>query len=169
MAQIEKFFGDIENINLTASVGENGVNLKDDVMVVQAMLKYALVERPFFRKFKFPEPTGAMDKETAILIKEYQRYLRKNDKLSVSVDGVISRAVGEKAFGKRGWWTILCLNAHVMEARIFSGGAGNQFEDLCRKFPQLYAVLDDIPVGTLGLSLESSVRRVVGTLNLGLE
>jgi len=168
MAKIEKFFGSIDNINLTASVGENGVNLKDDVMVVQAMLKYALEERRFFRKFKFPEPTGAMNRETAVLIKEYQRFLRKKDKVSVSVDGVISRAIGEKAFGRRGFWTILCLNSHVLEMRLFRGGAGNQFEDLCRKFPQLYAVLDDIPVGSLDLSLEPSIQRV-GSLNLGLE
>ena len=168
MAKIEKFFGDIENINLTASVGDGGVNLKDDVMVVQAMLKYALEERPFFRKFKFPEPTGAMNRETAILIKEYQRFLRKKDKVSVSVDGVISRAIGEKAFGRRGFWTILCLNSHVVEARLLSGGEGNQFQDLCRRFPQLHSVLDDIPVGSLGLSLEPSILRV-GSLNLGLE
>lgn len=169
MARIEKFFGDVDNINVSASVGKGGVNFKDDVMVIQAMLKYALAERPFFRRYKFPEPTGTINDETKILIKEYQRFLRKLDKTSVSVDGIIDRAVGEKAFGRRGWWTILCLNTHVMEARVLSGGEGNQIEDLCRKFPQLYAVLDDIPVGTLGLSLESSVRRVVGTLNLGLE
>lgn len=168
MAKIEKFFGGIDNINLTASVGDGGVNLKDDVMVVQAMLKYALEERLFFRKFKFPEPTGAMDRETLRLIREYQRFVRKKDKVSVSVDGVISRAVGEKAFGRRGFWTILSLNTHVLEMRLLRGGEGNQFEDLCRKFPQLYAALDDIPVGTLGLSLESSVQRV-GSLNLGLE
>lgn len=168
MARIEKFFGDVDNINVSASVGEGGVNFKDDVMVIQAMLKYALAERPFFRKYKFPEPTGTINDETKILIKEYQRFLRKIDKTSVSVDGVIDRAVGEKAFGRRGWWTILCLNTHVMEARLLSGGEGNQIEDLCRKFPQLYTVLDDIPVGTLGLSLEPSIQRV-GSLNLALE
>jgi len=144
------------------------VNFKDDVMVVQAMMKYSLEDRPFFRKYKFPEPTGTMDGVTAVLVKEYQRFLRKIDKMSVSVDGIIDRAVGEKAFGRRGWWTILCLNTHVMEARVLRGGEGNQIEDLCRKFPQLYAVLDDIPVGTLGLSLEPSIRRV-GSLNLALE
>lgn len=168
MARIEKFFGDVDNINVSASVGKGGVNFKDDVMVIQAMLKYALAERPFFRRYKFPEPTGTINDETKILIKEYQRFLRKLDKTSVSVDGIIDRAVGEKAFGRRGWWTILCLNTHVMEARVLSGGEGNQIEDLCRKFPQLYAVLDDIPVGTLGLSLEPSIQRV-GSLNLALE
>jgi hypothetical protein len=168
MAKIEIFFGTVKNINLTASVGENGVNLKDDVMVVQAMLKYALEDRPHFRRFKFPEPTGTINEETKILIREYQRYLRRKDKVSVSVDGVIDRAIGEKAFGKRGFWTILCLNTDILVMRLLRGGEGNEFEDLCRKFPQLYAVLDDIPVGSLGLSLEPSVQRA-GSLNLGLE
>lgn len=168
MAKIETFYGDIQNINLTASVGEKGVNFKDDVMVVQAMLKYALEERPFFRTFKFPEPTGTMDLTTAKIIKEYQRFLRRKDKVGVSVDGVIDRAIGEKAFGKKGHWTILCLNAHVLEMRLLKGGTGNHFEDLCRRFPQLHPVLEDIPVGTLNLSLESSSNRI-GSLNLGLE
>jgi len=76
MAKIETFYGDNQLVNLTASVGENGVNLKDDVMVVQAMLEYALGEKPYFRRFKFPAVTGAMNDETKILIKEYQLYLR---------------------------------------------------------------------------------------------
>jgi hypothetical protein len=168
MANIETFFGDQELINLTASVGENGVNLKDDVLVVQAMLKYALEERPFFRNFKFPAPTGAINDETKALIKAYQRYLRRKDKNDVAVDGLIDRAVGEKPFGRRGQWTILCLNTHVLAARLLSGGEGNEFEDLCRKYPQLYPVLDNIPVGSLDLSLEPSIQRV-GSLNLGLE
>lgn len=168
MANIEIFSGDIKNINLTASVGKNGVNLKDDVMVVQAMLKYALEERPFFRSFKFPRPTGTLTEDTSAIIKEYQRYLRRKNKLSISVDGVIDRAIGEKAFGKSGYWTILCLNSDLLETRIVRGGEGNQFEDLCRRFPQLYEVLEDIPVGSLDLSLEPSIQRI-GSLNLGLE
>jgi hypothetical protein len=165
MAKIEKFYGDILMINVEASVGARGVNNKNDVMVVQAMLKYALEGRPFFRSMRFPEPTGVMDGATSELIRQYQRYLRVKDKVNVSVDGVISRAVGERAFGKRGKWTILCLNTHVLEARLLRGGNGNHFQDLCSKFPQLRSVLDDIPVGTLNLQLESSG---VGSLGLTL-
>lgn len=166
MAKIEKFFGGFNKINVTASVGENGVNLKDDVMVVQAMLKYSMKEHPYFRGFKFPEPTGAIDDETKFLIKGYQRFLRKKDHVRVQVDGVIDRAIGEKPFGKRGLWTILHLNTHVLQWRLLNGGQGNEFEDLCRTYPQLWAVLEDVPVGSLGLSLESSG---VGSLDLGLE
>jgi hypothetical protein len=166
MARMEKFFGGMDKINVTASVGENSVNSKDDVMVVQAMLKYALEKRSYFRRFKFPEPTGTFDRETAALIREYQRYLRRKNNAPISVDGVISRAVGEKPFGSSGLWTILYLNSDVLEMRLLSGGEGNEFEVLCRKFPQLFAVLEDVPVGSLGLSLEPSGT---GTLNLGLE
>ena len=168
MAMIEKIYGGIEIINLTASVGENSVNLKDDVMVVQAMLKYSLRENPAFSNFKLPEPTGAMNDQTKVLIKEYQRFMNRKRKGGISVDGVIDRAVGERPFGRRGEWTIFCLNSQVLEARLLSGGEGNEFEDLCRRFPQLYAVLDNLPVGSLRLSLEGA-RRGVGTLNLALE
>ncbi len=168
MANVETFFGNRQMINLTASVGENGVNLKGDVMVVQAMLWYAVRDNPLFQNHKLPAVTGAMNNETKILIRDFQRFLRRIDKQSVAVDGLIDRAVGDKPCGKRGKWTILCLNDHVQYARLLSGGKGNEYEDLCRYFPQLHTVLDDIPVGTLGLSLESSVIRL-GTLNLALE
>ena len=166
MARIEKFFGGLDKINVTASVGETGVNSKDDVMVVQAMLKYGLEEKVQFRHFKFPAPTGTFDRETAALIKEYQRYMRRKYKVRISVDGVVSRAVGEKPFGSNGLWTILYLNSEILEMRILRGGEGNEFEALCRTFPQLYAALENLPVGTLNLSLEPSGT---GTLNLGLE
>jgi hypothetical protein len=167
MAKMEKFYGGLYKINLTASVGEKGVNLKNDVMVVQAMMKYALEGRPQFRRFRFSEPTGAMDKNTAELILEFQRDLRRR-RYKVAVDGVMNRAVGEKTFGKKGFWTILHLNSEVLEWRLLSGGSGTEFEDLCRKFPQLHAVLDDLPVGSLELSLEPSMPRL-GSLRLSLE
>jgi hypothetical protein len=168
MANIETFFGDRQMINLTASVGEKGVNLKDDVMVVQAMLRYAVRDNPIFQNHKMPAVTGAINNETKILIRDFQRFLKRIDKQDVAVDGLINRAVGEKPYGKRGQWTILCLNDHVGKARLLSGGEGNEYEDLCRRFPQLHAVLDGIPVGSLGLSLEPPVIRL-GTLDLALE
>jgi len=168
MANIEMFYGR-DLINVTASVGVGGVNLKGDVMVVQAMLKYALEEKPYFRKLKFPEPTGAVCDDTKVLIKEYQRYLRKKENVGVSVDGVIDRAVGEKPFGRRGQWTIHCLNSDVLVKRLLYGGEGSEIQDLCRKYPQLHSVLDDVPVGTLNLPLAgSNGGGGVGTLNLPL-
>ncbi len=88
MAKLETFF-ELEEINVTASVGSNGVNLEDDVMVVQALLKYALAERGFFRKMTFSEPTGTMDDNTKSLIKQFQRFVRKMNNADISVDGRI--------------------------------------------------------------------------------
>jgi hypothetical protein len=167
MAQIENFSGGEKNINLTASVGKNGVNLKDDVMVVQAMLQYALKGKKHFKEMRFPEPLGIMNNETKNLIKEYQRFLKRKLGVSVSLDGVIDRAIGDKAFGRNGAWTILWLNGHVMERRLLKGGIGNHFQDLCLMFPQLNEVLE-IPVGELELTLESSPLKV-GSLGLTLE
>jgi hypothetical protein len=168
MARIEKFFGGLDYINLTASVGKGGVNLKDDVMVVQAMLKYAFQGHPFFKKFKFPKPTGTIDDATKALIERYQKYLRRKENVEVPVDGVIDRAVGERPFGRRGIWAILCLNGDLVKVRLLKGGESNEIFDLCREYPQLHAVFDDVPVGSLNLSLEPSARRL-GSLNLSLE
>ena len=169
MAMIETF-KNRQMINLTASVGEKGVNIKGDVMVVQAMLRYAVRDNPLFSRHKMPGVTGAIDNETKKLITDFQRFLRSIDEGDVAVDGLINRAVGKKPFGRRRDWTIICLNDQILKARLLSGGSGgeNEYEDMCRQFPQLRTVLDELPVGSLGLALEPSNYRV-GTLNLALE
>jgi len=169
MAEFYKVM-DWEEINVSASVGNGGVNSKDDVLVVQAMLKYALEARSYFIGEKFPEPNGTMDAATMELIRKYQQYLRRKVKIPISVDGRIDPAKGAAAFGKKGKWTIQMLNADVMEMwLIVHGGNGNHIEDLCRKYPQVSAAFGGrIPVGTLGLRLEPAAP-IVGSLNLGLE
>lgn len=165
MAKIERFpWGNV--INLTASVGENGVNLKNDVLVVQAMLKHAPEKRGVFGKVKLPEPNGVMNQFWIDIIKDYQRYLRRKRNEKISVDGKIDRAIGETVFGKRTKWTILSLNSELLELKLLDGGSGNEIEDLTRQFPQLHKVLE-MPVGSLGLTLEGSSG--VGSLDLGLE
>lgn len=157
-------------INVSASVGRNGVNNKSDVLVVQAMLKYGLEGRTYFKGDRFPEPSGTMDEATLNLIRKYQKYLRRRNGVSVSVDGRIDPAKGETAFGKKGKWTIQMLNADVLEWYIVFGKEGdNYIHSLCMKYPQVMgAIGGDVPVGSLGLSPESSPA-LVGTLNLALE
>ena len=165
MARIERFpWGNV--INLTASIGVNGVNLRDDVMVVQAMLKHAPEKRGAFGKVKLPPPTGIMTMQWIEIIKDYQRYLRQKRNEKVSVDGKINRAIGERVFGKRASWTILCLNVELLELRLLTGGAVNEIEELCSHFPQLNGILGT-PVGSLDLTLEGGSG--VGSLDLGLE
>jgi hypothetical protein len=77
MAKIETFTTNpdlppdhaIEFINLGASVGLNGVNRKEDVMVVQALLKCALESHPHFKDVKFPEPNGSLTRDLIKIIK----------------------------------------------------------------------------------------------------
>lgn len=165
MAKIERFpWGNV--INLTASVGLNGVNLRDDVMVVQAMLKHAPERRGAFGSFKLPSPTGMMTPQWIEIIKDYQRYLRQKRNEKVSVDGKINRAIGETVLGKRAKWTILCLNMELLELRLLDGGVRNEIADLFHHYPQLNGILE-IPVGSLNLPLEGGSG--VGSLDLGLE
>ena len=168
MAKLETFF-ELEEINVTASVGSNGVNLEDDVMVVQALLKYALAERGFFRKMTFSEPTGTMDDNTKSLIKQFQRFVRKMNNADISVDGRIDPAKGKTAFGKKGQWTIQILNGAALGYFLLSGAIGETYiHDICRRFPQTQRAIGDLPVGSLGLTLEPSVRRGIGSLGLAL-
>ncbi|MCO6511696.1 MAG: hypothetical protein J5I65_12980 [Aridibacter famidurans] len=161
---------DWSEINLTASVGENGVNNRDDVLVVQAMLKYGLEGRTYFKGDRFPEPNGTIDPATMHLIRKYQQYLRRRQGLAISVDGRVDPAKGESAFGRKGQWTIQALNGDVHEWYLLFGETGdNYIHSLCMTYPQvIQAVGGDIPVGSLGLTLESSPA-IVGSLNLALE
>lgn len=170
MAHIEKVQSWYE-INVDASVGKGGVNSKDDVLVVQALLKHALEPMSYFRNERFSEPTGVMDANTMNLIEKFQIYARRKVKVKLSVDGRIDPAEGMSAFGKKGRWSIRSLNAEAAFADFMfhkNNGSSTLVESICRRFPQVATVLGEIPVGTLGLTLESSPKGV-GTLNLGLE
>ncbi|REJ77490.1 MAG: hypothetical protein DWQ47_14020 [Acidobacteria bacterium] len=169
MANLYRFHDWVE-INVSASVGKNAVNNKDDVIVVQAMLKYALEWRTYFGSAPFPRPTGAVDSATLALIRKYQQYLRRTRGSKISVDGRIDPAKDRAAFGKKGQWTIQMLNGDVAEGWLVWDRPGdNPIHSLYMEYPEIRnAIGDNIPVGKLGLSLEPS-NRPVGTLNLGLE
>jgi hypothetical protein len=169
MAEIIKVI-DWYEINVSNSVGRHGANDRADVLVVQALLKYGLEGRHYFRNHKFPEPTGTINENTIGLITQYQRYVRLKLKNRMSVDGRIDPSRGGiHVPGKRLLWTISSLNSEAMERYILESRAGaGVIQSICLRYPQVKAVLGEIPVGTLGLTLESSPRGV-GTLNLGLE
>lgn len=170
MAHIEKVQSWYE-INVDASVGKGGVNAKDNELVVQALLKHALEPMDYFRNDRFSEPTGVMDANTMRLIEKFQRYARRRVKTRLSVDGRIDPAKGMTAFGTKGRWAIRSLNTEAASADLMfynNDGSSTLVESICRKYPQVAKVLGEIPVGALGLPLESSSNGV-GTLNLGLE
>ena len=126
--------------------------------------------RYYFRNEVFPEPTGTLDANTMKLIVKYQRYVRRKLKLKLSVDGRIDPSHGGiHVPGKRLLWTICALNTEALEMHLIDDRQGESYiSGICMRYPQVKAVLGEIPVGTLGLTLESSSVKV-GTLNLGLE
>ena len=167
MPHLEEFYGN-RQVNLGAAVGARGVNSKDDVIAVQALLKYAMSGRPAFKGVSFPEPTGALDQATVSLIRRYQAFARRRSNGGVSVDGRIDPAKGERAFGKRGMWTILMLNGDAMETWLLKGGKNSSYlRDIGFHYPAFQAAIGD-GVGTLGLELEGSDGGI-GTLGLELE
>ena len=171
MAKLE-VFNSMELINVSESVGgKRAVNLPDDVAVVQALLKYSLERRRFFRNSRFPEPNGIMDGNAAGLIKKYQVYSNRIRRhVQIAADGRIDPAEGMNANGKKAMWTILMLNYEALEAWLLDGCKNeNYIRDLSARFPQIKRALGDTPVGTLGLSLEPSPSLKVGALGLSLE
>ena len=144
----------IEIINITASVGANGVNLREDVVVVQAMLKYTLERRPYFRGTVFPEPTGADAKATAELIKKYQRFNNKTSFIKVPIDGRIDPLKdGMYAHGTSKQWTIYSLQADALEIALLNGHP-SMIEGICRRWSFIRGIFNLNGVGSLGLELE---------------
>ncbi|MEW6128084.1 MAG: peptidoglycan-binding domain-containing protein [Acidobacteriota bacterium] len=151
MAKIDKLpapvgIAPMEILNLSAAVGSSAaVNHPDDVMVVQALLIYLNPHQRGFGINEGPEwPTGTFDKATAWAIKKYQVHanrLRKNG-LRLIEDGRISPAQGKFAFGRSAYiWTIAALNFDALETALLSGHNQGHIEYLCRRFPEIKAML----------------------------
>lgn len=169
MAKID-VINDFKFLNVTAPVGANGVNLKDDVIVVQALLNYSLRYRNDFRGRKFPVVSGGMDAGTLRLIKKLQDFINKSPHhQNVTADGRIDPAKGDRVAGKKRRWTILELNLLALETWLLdSARNGSPIGDVCARYPHVKEVLDN-SVGSLGLSLEGSSSVPVGSLGLSLE
>jgi hypothetical protein len=169
MAKIEKI-GEWENINLTASVGRSGVNLKEDVMAVQGLLRYIFRKR-FEEYKKLPFPNGSADEGTIELIGKFQRAFGKNRRqpeFKLVSDGRVDAASNKRLNSRNRLWTIVALNDWAFELWLLSGAPNESYiNDLCVQFPQIRNILEN-SVGTLGLSLEPSFPRF-GTLGLALE
>ena len=142
-----------EIINIAATVGANGVNLKQDVIVVQALLKYTLEGIPDFRDVKFPEPTGTDVRTTTEIIKKFQRYFNRTNRQQVSIDGRIDPIKGGSphAYGTTRLWTLYALHSKAREISLLSGNPP-PIEAICRRWSAVSAVLGN-SVGSLGLVL----------------
>lgn len=142
-----------EIINISASVGAGGVNLQQDVIVVQALLKHALEPVWDFREVKFPEPTGGDIRTTTEIIKKFQRYNNRKTNQPVPIDGRIDPIKdGRYAYGTNKFWTLYALQSKALEISLFSGNS-HPIEAICRRWSAVKAALEN-SVGSLGLALE---------------
>jgi hypothetical protein len=140
-------------INVSAAVGANGVNYKDDVIVVQALLKYSLERHPKFKDVELPEPTGAFIGATARLIKKYQRY-QTRDGQDVAIDGRIDPIKGGVfAYGTKKWWTLYALNVEAIRPTILEGHT-SPIKAICDRWSIVKTILEKNGVGSLNLALE---------------
>ena len=124
----------------------------------------------------YPQLARLRGQATACLL--YGWILRRADHVFVQTDRMkrdvcrrrIDPAKGERAFGKRGMWTILMLNGDAMESWLLKGGKNSSYlRDIGAHYPAFQAAIGD-GVGTLGLELEGSGSNGgVGTLGLTLE
>lgn len=141
-------------INVSASVGSNGVNNSEDVIVVQALLKYALEERREYRGAEFPEPSGAFVNSTAQLIKKFQRHNNRAQNVRVAIDGRVDPAKGGAyAHGSRKHWTIYSLNVAALEMAILNG-QNSAIEAICNRWSFIRGLLNKNGIGSLDLELE---------------
>jgi hypothetical protein len=164
MAKIEQI-NELPQVNLSSSVGRNGVNDKDDVIAVQALMKYALEGERDWAGIQFPEPTGTMDAKTRELIKRYQRHVKRLVN-TAKVDGRIDPAKGLFARGANVMWTIMSLNSDAMATWYLSKRLGrNYIHAIGTLYPAFKSAIGDAGVGTLNLELEGGV----GSLGLDLE
>lgn len=141
-------------INVSASVGANGVNNSEDVIVVQALLKYALGERREYWDAEFPEPSGAFIDSTARLIKKFQRHNNRAQNVRVAIDGRIDPVKGGAyAQGTKKHWTIYSLNVSALEIALLNGH-NSAIEGICKRWSFIQGILSKNGVGSLGLELE---------------
>ncbi len=146
------------NVDNPVGAGSRAVNNRDDVLVVQAMLKYAVANNPYFAYTNVFPVTGQMDNETILNIRTFQQFVREKLNSRVSVDGRIDPAKGLfVSSGKRGnrqrlTWTIGQLNGAALEA-CFLKGREDYIADICKMYPQVRAILAGNAVGSLRLAL----------------
>ncbi len=167
MANIEIIDG-VTHVNVSTSVGRNGVNSESDVLAVQALMKFALEGRPVWHGIKFPEPTGTMDRRTQELIKHFQRHQKRITKRG-KIDGRIDPAKGLYVNGSANFWTIRALNVEAVESwAVWNRIGRNHVHAIGLLYPAFKAAIGDEGVGTLNLPLDGGSNGV-GTLGLELE
>ena len=133
-----------ECVNTSQPVGKHLTNLKEDVMLVQAMLE-KLAERAspdFIGLSSFdqvPEPTGNFD--DGLTEKAIWSYQRKHAGKLLRVDGVVHPAAYHDrslfSNGDRRVMTITQLHFDLVDQFLISTGDDNYIPEITRTVPEL--------------------------------
>jgi hypothetical protein len=123
--------------NVTQPVGPRQPNLRNDVLLVQLLLKEFLKSPGVSAAVEAPEATGALDAATAYWILFQQVSLRHFSPNQV-LDGVVSPAKGA-AYAPSTFWYIVALNATLKQLQP------KRFDALLED-PQFAGCLEKLPL-----------------------
>jgi hypothetical protein len=124
-------------LNVSTTVGKNGVNHEGDVLLIQAMFYEVLPYVYGIPRDSIPYPTGTYDTKTGYLILQYQEKSSLSRGVKVWRDGFINRAVGSHVPGKKRIWTITYLNEDLYYVHASQGYEGDYVQWLINRYPEL--------------------------------
>ena len=162
-------------VNLTASVGRNGVNRKDDVVVVQALLNFTMGTTPGWGNI--PYPNGTLCGRTIELIAKYQRRIRRKSS-TMRIDARVDPFKEKSMSGQALRYSIVALNTDAFAQYLLGRRIGSSYiHTVGALYPEFKKAISGRGVGSLGLELEGGVGSLglelegggVGSLGLGLE
>ncbi len=138
MARIEKdeFGEDFFNVDL--AVGHQPANnYTNDIIIVQALLKYINEGAKWFPDSKLPVPNGTLG-NLGQIVWEYQGRVRKLSRVNgywIAQDGRVSPTKGGKhSFPGGGRYTIMQLNGHAAMVAIALGHTHYYIEEIFNRW-----------------------------------
>ena len=147
MANVMTYKGD-DIINLDTKVGVKGMNAPNDVVVVQAMLKYLTQFTKKWTRATIPEPNGHLDTNTRQAIFDFQDHVRStvgNPYEWVTRDGSISPYNSNIGLMRKQTWTIIKMNEECAMLSAAKRDGTDHIDALCRRWPQIASVLGRNP------------------------
>ncbi len=125
-------------LNISQTVGRDGINLHDDVYLVQSLLREVL---EYFSHATFAYPTGLFTESTNQQLEAFKLYLKKrHDKCFFEghIDPVKDSIF---AFGSRHTWAIVKLNSYLIDKLAINGIETDRVEYMIGKYPKLADML----------------------------
>jgi hypothetical protein len=134
MAKIEKDEYGEDFFNVASAVGyQPANNYTNDIIIVQALLKYINEGAKWWADSKLPVPNGALG-NLGQIVSEYQGRIRKQTKVNgywVAQDGRVSPSTdGKHSFPGGGRYTIMQLNGHAAMVGVALGHKKHYIEEI---------------------------------------